>query len=295
MDAPSVACPRAQSGGQWDQMLNRTTLSSDGVHIAYSVSGTAEIALVFIHGGMSDRSFWDGQHAVFAERFRVIALDLAGHGESGQDRREWSIPQFGRDVAAVVNAERVARAVLVGNSLGGPAAIEAALLMGTGVLAVIGVDTFHDMGRRMDLDQMIEMADAWRRDYQGSMDQMLRTLLYPDTEPSLYEDIRRRMSGMPLEAVCAMFQGFGGYDTGASARRLLVPVRCINGDRFPTDTEAIRRVLPDFDAVVLPHIGHYPMLECPAEFNRVLGEVLQGLAIEHTTPAAIPGSQLNTN
>ena len=69
-------------------MPNRTTTSFDGVCIAYSVSGAAETALIFIHGGMSDRSFWDGQHAAFAERFRVIALDLAGHGESGQSRQE---------------------------------------------------------------------------------------------------------------------------------------------------------------------------------------------------------------
>jgi len=260
-------------------MLNRTATSSDGVQIAYSVSGVAETALIFIHGGMSDRSFWDGQHVAFAERFRVIALDLAGHGESGGDRREWGIRQFGHDVETVMDAERVSRAVLIGNSLGGPAAIEAALLMATRVLAVIGVDTFQDMGRMIDPNWAPEMAEAWRRDFRGSMDQMLSTLLYPETEPSLREDIRRRMSRMPLDAVCAMFQGFGGYDSGASGRQLAVPVRCINGDRFPTDIEAIRRVLADFDAVVLPHTGHYPMLECPDEFNRQLREVLRSLAI----------------
>jgi pimeloyl-ACP methyl ester carboxylesterase len=59
-------------------MLNRITTSFDGVRIAYSVSGVADTALVFIHGGMADRSFWDGQHAAFSESFRVI--DLAGQG-----------------------------------------------------------------------------------------------------------------------------------------------------------------------------------------------------------------------
>ena len=260
-------------------MLNRTTSSFDGVRIAYTVSGMADTALVFVHGGMADRSFWDGQHAVFGDRFRVIALDLAGHGESGHDRREWGIPQFGRDVAAVMDAEQVPHAVLIGNSLGGPASIEAALLTGTRALAVIGVDTFHDMGRTIDSHQMDEMAEAWRRDFPATLDQMLRVLLHPDTPPSLVEDVRRSMSGIPLDTVCAMFRYFGGYDTAASARQLRVPVRCINGDRFPTDVEAIRRVLADFDAVVLPHTGHFPMLECPEEFDRKLWEILQGLAI----------------
>jgi len=260
-------------------MQNRTTRSFDGVNIAYLLSGVANTALIFIHGGMADRSFWDAQHTAFAERFRVIALDLAGHGESGQDRREWGIPQFGRDVMAVMEAEDVLKAVLIGNSLGGPVAIEAALLAGARVVAVIGVDTFHDMGRVMDSSQMNEMAESWRRDFHGSLEQMLRVLLHPDTAPSLIVDIRQRMSRMPVDAICAMFQCFGGYDTGASGRQLRIPVRCINGDRFPTDVEAIRRVVADFDAVVLPHTGHYPMLECPEEFNRRLGEALQNLGI----------------
>jgi len=56
-------------------------------------------------------------------------------------------------------------------------------------------------------------------------------------------------------------------------------MRCINGDRFPTDIEAILRVVPDFDAVVIPHTGHYPMLECPYEFNRLLRVALRNLTI----------------
>jgi pimeloyl-ACP methyl ester carboxylesterase len=83
---------------------------------------------------------------------------------------------------------------------------------------------------------------------------------------------------MPVDAVCAMFRSFGGYDSGMSARRLQAPARCIIGDRFPTDIEAIRRVIVDFDAVVLAHTGRFPMLECPQEFNRKLEEIVERLA-----------------
>ena len=260
-------------------MQNRTTNSFDDVPIAYSLSGTAETALIFIHGGMSDRGFWDNQHPAFADRFRVIALDLAGHGESGTDRPNWSIPNCGRDIVAVMNTERVSRAVLIGNSLGGPAAIEAAIPTAPRVLAVIGIDTFQDMGRTMDPDQMNQMAESWRRDYAGSMDQMLHILLHPDTDPALFEDVRRRMSKTSPDVGYNMFRSFGGYDTSALGRKLTIPVRCINGDRFPTDIPAIRRFLADFDAVVLPHTGHYPMLECPEKFNRTLAAVLESLRL----------------
>jgi pimeloyl-ACP methyl ester carboxylesterase len=260
-------------------MLNRTTTSFDGVVIAYSVSGAAETALVFIHGGMSDRSFWDGQHAAFAERFQVIALDLAGHGESGRNREVWGMAQFARDVVAVMDAEHVSRAVLIGNSLGGPAAVEAALLAPERVLAVIGVDTLQDLGRTINAGAMNHAADEWQRDPEGSLDRGLRVLLHDDMDATLREDIRRRMSRTPPEVVCAMYRSFGGYNAGSAAANLKVPVRCINGDKFPLDIEAIRRIVPDFDAVVLPHIGHYAMLECPEEFNRRLAEALDGLGV----------------
>ena len=274
------ACsPPRPFAGECQHIVNRPTAFFNGVRIAYSVSGTAETTLIFIHGGMSDRSFWEGQHTFLAERFRVVALDLAGHGESGQNRQVWGMPQFGRVVVTVMDAEHVSRVVLIGNSLGGPAAIEAAVLLGTRVLSVVGVDTFQDMDRTMDMNQMLEAAKAWRRDFRGSIDQMLALLLHSDTTPSLYEDKRCRMSRMPVDSVCAMFRSFGDYDTAESARVLMVPVRCINGDRFPTDIPAIRRTLADFDAVVMLHTGHYPMLECPDEFNRQVAKTLRDLAL----------------
>src|ERR1035441_9721326 len=112
-------------------MFHRTTRSVDGVTIAYSVSGPADTAIVFIHGGVADRSLLGGPPTPLSHNYKVIALDLAGHGESGRDRPKWRIVEFAEDVLAVLNAERVPHAILVGNSLGGAAAIEAAFLAGT--------------------------------------------------------------------------------------------------------------------------------------------------------------------
>jgi pimeloyl-ACP methyl ester carboxylesterase len=58
-----------------------------------------------------------------------------------------------------------------------------------------------------------------------------------------------------------------GYDNGASARRLTVPLRAINGDLYQTNIQGVRKIKADFDAVVMKHTGHYPMLERPAEFH----------------------------
>ena len=88
-----------------DQPDVKTAESFDGVKIVYSVLGKGEPALVFIHGGFADRSYWLNQWESFTPTYQVIALDMAGHGESGSDRKEWNIPSFAEDVKAVIEKE----------------------------------------------------------------------------------------------------------------------------------------------------------------------------------------------
>jgi pimeloyl-ACP methyl ester carboxylesterase len=57
----------------------------------------------------------------------VVAIDLAGHGESGVGRKAWTMPTFGDDLVAVVERLALADAVLIGHSMGGDVIVEAAL------------------------------------------------------------------------------------------------------------------------------------------------------------------------
>lgn len=72
-------------------------------------------------------------------------------------------------------------------------------------------------------------------------------------------------------------EGLAGYDLAGAFRGAGVPVRAINGDLWPTSVERNRTVTRDFDAVVMTGAGHYPMLERPAEFNRLLVEIVRDL------------------
>ncbi len=134
----------------------KTCAAVDGVPIVYSAAGQGEPALVFIHGGLANRGFWDGEIKAFAGRHRVIAPDLAGHGESGTKRTRWGLPEFGGDVRAVIEAEGAKSVVLFGNSLGGPVAIEAALLLASRVLGVVGVDTFQSLTYKISAEDAAE-------------------------------------------------------------------------------------------------------------------------------------------
>ena len=252
----------------------KTCRGADGVEIVYSVAGKGEPALVFVHGGLANRGFWDGELKAFGGKHKTIALDLAGHGESGVNRTKWGMPEFGADVKAVVDAEKVKKVIIFGNSLGGPVAVEAALLLPGRVLGVVGVDTFQVLDQKIPPEQVKQRADMFERDYAGSLKIMVGMLFHKDADPAIMADAEKRMSGTSPAAAKAMFLSMGGYDQGAAVRRLTAPLRAINGDLYPTDIQANRKIKPDFDAVIMKHMGHYPMLERPDEFDRLVAETV---------------------
>src|SRR5262249_15809410 len=137
----SFLLARGQPGAAQTKLTEAVVPSADGVRIAYTAGGKGEPALLFIHGGLADRTFWAAQLEPLAARHRVVALDLAGHGASGRDRKHWTFEAFGEDVKAVADATGLGKIVLVGNSMGGPVALAATRLMPARVVAVGGVGT----------------------------------------------------------------------------------------------------------------------------------------------------------
>src|SRR4030095_15170552 len=113
----------------------------DGVPIHYSVQGKGEPALVLIHCWSCDRNLWDNQVPVFAKQYRVVTIDLPGHGESGQERKNWSVESYADDVNTVITKLNLKRVVLIGSSMGGPIAVEATRRMPDRVVAIVPVDT----------------------------------------------------------------------------------------------------------------------------------------------------------
>jgi len=263
----------------------KTCQAPDGVTIGYSVVGKGEPALLFVHGAMADRSFYDSQLQALSDRWRVIAVDLAGHGESGVNRTAWGIREFGADVKAVADAEGLKRLVVFGNSLGGPVAVEAALLLPGRAVGVVGIDTFQDLGQAASLEYRRaadeyyhKRAESFRADYPVALREMVRMLFHPDADPNLVAEVERRMLRTPAPVAAATLDSLPGYDQEAAVRKLNVPLRSITGDLFPTDLQKARAVTPDFDVIVMKHIGHYPMLERPGEFNRHVAEMVARLA-----------------
>lgn len=260
--------------------LEGTIASADGVRIRYQVEGSGAPPLVFVHGWSCDRHYWDAQVPYFAKAHRVVTLDLGGHGESGLGRRDWTIPAFADDVRAVVIALDLRGVVLVGHSMGGPVTAEAARRMPDRVAALVPVDTFNNVGRRLvSREDWEKWLATLRADFSATTQNLVRKGLFiPSSDPTLVARVANAMSSVRPEVGVSALEGSRAFDEAAALEEVKVPIRCINSDRRPTDVEGARRHAPRFDAVIMKGVGHFVMMEDPATFNGLLDQALRAFA-----------------
>jgi pimeloyl-ACP methyl ester carboxylesterase len=256
------------------------TRSRDGVSIHYEIHGTGDSTAVLVHGWGFDRRIWDAAIPRLARTRRVAALDLAGHGHSGRERRRPTVASFAEDVCAVLQAVGAPRVVLVGHSMGGPVVVEAARRMSDRVAGVVLVDTLHDVEATIPPEEHSPtIFAALEADFAGAVGRWFReTMFTPTTEPALIETVVARAQAMDPEIGLAAIQSTLSYDARDALRALDMAVRAINADHFPTNAAAMRRYVRDFDYTVLGGTGHYPMLEQPERFAQVLERSVNEIA-----------------
>lgn len=252
--------------------------ASDGIPIHYSVQGTGEPALVFVHCWSCNGNLWENQVAEFAKKHRVVTIDLPGHGKSGQDRKNWSIESYGEDVKTVVTKLDLKRVVLVGSSMGGSITLEAARRMPDRVVGIVPVDTLHDVEARVPPEQLDAVMKQLQADFKPAVTGFLNQFFFgPKTSAAVKARVVAETTARPPELAVTILRAIFSYDAAPALREVKVPIRAINANLRPTNLAVNRKYAPQFNVVLMEGFGHYPMLEDPATFNRHLAEFLQSL------------------
>lgn len=251
-----------------------TVTSKDGIPIEYEVAGKGDITLVFVHCWSCNRSFWDGQFKAFANGYRVVRLDLVGHGSSGHGRSQYNMASFGTDVVAVVEDLNLHKVVLIGHSMGGPVSLEAAKLLGDRVIGVVGVDTFYTGFPYPRDDAGIEtFVKPFKEDFDKASTGMLHSMFPPATDPALVDAVVKVIlqadQKMALQAMYDVFY-WSQREVPSSLEALGNKLRNINGDPEGKN----QKLHPSVTLVT--GTGHYVQMEKPAAFNTVLTGVVKG-------------------
>lgn len=273
-----LGCNGMQSAGPARDPLDfrdGTVLSTDGVAIHYREGGRGATALVFVHGWLGNAGWWTPMMERFAPSWRVVALDLAGHGSSGKNRSQWTVERFADDIAAVVRALDLERVVLLGHSMAGAITVQAAGLLGERVVLLVPVDTLNDAEWDLPPQVWEEFFGGLRADFPGAVEAFFRNLLCaPSSPPEVVARVVVEARAADPARAIAMLERARDFDLKAALRRLAMPVHAINSDANPTQLETNRKYVARFDVELLPGVGHWPMLEAPTAFGDALQRVV---------------------
>lgn len=254
-----------------NQSSDYTAKSADKTTIHYDSKGSGETTLLFIHCWSCDRSYWNNQFDLFSKYFRVVKLDLAGHGESGNNRKRYTIQTFAQDIEAIIAKLKLENVVLIGHSMGGPIAIQTALDIPEKIAGIIAVDSFETAFKWPKNDHEITvLTKPFKTAFRKTTAQMVRSMFKPNADPELVSQIADDMSAAPPSvansALIEMLHWMVDYPE--RKQKLEVPLYHIN-------TKPEQPSVSTNDHIIyIDNVGHFIPQAAPAGFNGALEQTV---------------------
>ncbi|HET6949946.1 MAG TPA: alpha/beta hydrolase [Acidimicrobiales bacterium] len=243
-------------------------------------------AVLFSHSWFCDGRQWPQAPAVVRAGYRVLNLDNRGHGRSGPHRERYTVWDMADDLVAVLDAAGETSAVLVGLSVGGFAALRAALRHPARVRALVLADTAAGPQSWPGRAKARALAPIFLTPARRVvMPTLLRTLFGPTarrTQPDLVAQWRERFARQdPASMASALDAIVRRDDVRSELSRIAVPTLVIVGEEdrepgVPASTALAARI-PGAQFAVLPMTGHLSALESPRIFESRLLSFLAGV------------------
>lgn len=264
-----------------------------GAAVRYDVRGSGERTLVLVHGYQAQHMWWHAVVERLLSSWRVVLLDLSGHGDSAH-RPEYSASTWADELLAVVEAVGGARPVLVGHSMGGRVALAAAALRSDMTAGVLMLDSAMRLGPGPTFPWD---ADREPRVFAQREDAIAHFHLKPDQPvaaellaPVAENAVRALGSSWTWKHDQRGLPAISNQTTADALARITVPVHFVRAElsELTTDvTEALRLLDPEGRVTIHVALGchHHLTIEAPQlvadVVDRLASEILQDLRLVH--------------
>jgi pimeloyl-ACP methyl ester carboxylesterase len=258
---------------------DNVAISTDGVKVSFTQMGKGEPAIIFVHGWANRASIWDETMSHFSGKYKTISVDLFGSDESYNNRNDWSMAQFGEDVAAVIKKLKLNHVVLVGFSMGSAVIAETAKLLPEKITGLVLVDDLQDVEMKY-APEMVAAIDSFMMDLvtAPTNEKLVNGGFYKKNQEKSFQRVETMLKGSSRTGWRRSLQGYFKWineDCIESFKQIKAPVTAINSDMEPTKVETFRKCAPSFQAKIIPDVGHLVFWDNPEEFNRLLEESIQ--------------------
>ena len=245
-----------------------------GKSLAYDETGTGK-SVVFVHGACENSSFWNHQK-VLSDRYRIITLDLPGHGKSEPMEGEILIKNYSDVVSEFVSKICPEKAVLVGHSMGGAIALLNAIEHHDNLKGAVIVSAGAKLG----------VLPSIREGLRARFEETVKSVVGPRQFSSKTNlDTIRFVTNEILKCnsyvAASDYDACNSFDVRQKLRSINLPVLIMVGEEdkmtpVPGSTY-LKDNIPKAKIVILRDASHLPMIERPADFNRHLNEFLMTL------------------
>jgi 3-oxoadipate enol-lactonase len=250
----------------------------NGITLAYDDQGTG-LPLVLLHAFPLNRTMWAPQAAALASRFRIVTIDLRGHGESDAPLWHYTLDQAAEDVLALLDTLAIRRAVFVGLSMGGYILFALYRQHADRVQGLVLADTRAQADTPEGREGRFQMAQtAYRKGPPAVADLMLPKLLSPATmreRPELVQHVRAMIEGNEVGGIAGDLMAMADRpDSVPLLGEIRCPVLVLVGESDlatpPSDAAFMAERIPGARLTILPGAAHLSNLEQPEAFTHAL-------------------------
>ena len=243
--------------------------------ISYSDTGKGN-AMVLLHGFLENQTMWQDLVPELSQKYRVITIDLLGHGESGCVGYLHSMEDNAEAVHSVLSKLRIRKAIFIGHSMGGYVALAVAELYPTGVKGLVLMNSTSKADseeRKANRDRAIK---AVKNDYIGFVRLSIANLFNPDNRERLVneiEKVRAEALKTPLQGIVASLEGMKiRKDRETLLRSATYPSLLILGKKDPVLNyeDGLKQIENTTTKPVTFPDGHMSHIENRAALLRVL-------------------------
>lgn len=251
----------------------------DGTRLYYDETGTGP-PLLFVHGLGSSVRDWFGQVPHFADRHRVLRLDLRGHGRSERPPGPYHIARFARDVAVLLRRLDAAPAHVVGLSMGGMVGLELAASAPQLARSLVAVNAPADMRLRTWSDVWFYASRRLAVQVLGMqrVGQIIADRLFvKPSQETLRREFVQRWAENDRQAYLWSVDAVMGWSVRDRLPRITTPTLLISSDQDYTPVAEKNRMaarMPNAELAVVEDARHALPVEKPEAFNALVEDFL---------------------
>jgi 3-oxoadipate enol-lactonase len=254
----------------------------NGIETYYEIHGKEGAPwLAFSHSLACSLRMWDGQIAALEDRFRILAYDTRGHGQSAAPTGAYTLEALADDLRALLGHLDIQRLHFVGLSMGGMIGQTFALKY-PGLFSSL---TLADTTSRYPA----EAAPLWQERIRTAETQGMQPLVQPTLERWFTEPFRQNhadevkkiataIASTPVAGYAGCCHAIPKINVTARLKEIKCPVLVLCGDKDPGTPPAMAREIhehaPGSKLIMIPDAAHLSNLEQPAAFNQALQDFL---------------------